>query len=185
MKIFNRMKKQKSQIKDNQEVPVKTRKLKKINGRNLVTIICAVVLVVAHIMILWAIKSSWRYYAIYPALFGSVVGIILCALAIIDIIFFVGFNHKDLFLKIVSTVLAICLMVGGTLGTVYISKANTIVGNVLDDGIGSHRKVRTMLLCGRERKHDNALVLIQGPYLIPGKLFPSFNHKTSSAQTGM
>ena len=130
------MKKLKSQTKDSQEAPVKTRKLKKINGRNLVTIICAVVLVVAHVMILWAIKASWKYYAIYPSLFGSIVGIILCVLAIIDIIFFVGFNHKDLFLKIVSTVLAVCLMVGGTLGTAYISKANTIVGNVLDDGKG-------------------------------------------------
>ena len=136
MKILNRLKNKKSQVRDNQPVVNKTRRLKKINGRTIATIVCAAVLVIAHIMILWAIISSWKYYAIYPSLFGSIVGIIICALAIIDIIFFVGFNHKDLFLKIVSTVLAVFLMIGGTVGTYYISKANTIVGNVLDDGKG-------------------------------------------------
>lgn len=106
----------------------------RINRHKVVTIGCAAFLVLAHIMILWATITSWRYYAIYPSLFGSVVAIILCLLAIIDIVFFVGFNHKDLLLKIVSTVMAILLLIGGSVGTYFISKANLIVNNVLDDG---------------------------------------------------
>lgn len=37
-------------------------------------------------------------------------------------------------LKVISCVLAVLLLIGGTVGTYYISRANTIVGNVLDDG---------------------------------------------------
>lgn len=136
MKILKRMKKTKLQTTDEQSMVLKPRKVRKISKRNVLTLVCAAVLVFAHVAVLWAIASSWRYYAIYPSLFGSIVAIIVCALAIIDIIFFVGFNHKDLFLKIVSTVLAVLLMVGGTVGSYYISKTNAIVGNVLDNGKG-------------------------------------------------
>jgi len=91
-------------------------------------------LVLAHIAILLAILWSWRYYAIYPSLFGSVVAIVVCLMIIIDIIFFIGFNHRDMLLKVVSSVLAILLLVGGMVGSYAIAKANGIVNNVLDDG---------------------------------------------------
>ena len=55
-------------------------------------------------------------------------------MVIIDIVFFVGFNHKDLALKIISTVMAVLLLVGGTVGSYALMRANTIVNNVLDDG---------------------------------------------------
>ena len=106
----------------------------KLSGQKVATIASIAVLVLAHVAILLAIIWSWRYYPIYPSLFGSAVGIIICAMIIIDIIFFVGFNHKDLFLKIVSTVMAVLLLIGGTVGSVAISKANSIVNGVLDDG---------------------------------------------------
>ena len=94
----------------------------------------SVILVLAHVAILLAILWSWRYYSIQPSLFGSIVGIILCAMIIIDIVFFVGFNHRDLALKIISTIMAVLLLIGGTFGSFALSKANTIVDNVLDDG---------------------------------------------------
>ncbi len=106
----------------------------KLSGQKVVTIIASALLVLAHIAILLAILWSWRYYSIYPSLFGSVVAIILCAMVIIDIIFFVGFNHKDVALKIISTVMAVLLLVGGTVGSVAFSRANKIVDNVLDNG---------------------------------------------------
>lgn len=55
-------------------------------------------------------------------------------MAIIDIVFFVGFNHRDIALKIISTVMAVLLLVGGTIGSYALLKANNIVNNVLDDG---------------------------------------------------
>ena len=55
-------------------------------------------------------------------------------MCIIDIVFFVGFNHKDLALKIISTVMAVLLLAGGTVGSYAFLKANNIVDNVLDDG---------------------------------------------------
>ena len=61
-------------------------------------------------------------------------GIVLCAMCIIDIIFFVGFNNKDIALKIISTVMAVLLLVGGTVGSYALLRANNIVNNVLDDG---------------------------------------------------
>lgn len=106
----------------------------KISKKKLVSYISIGLLVLAHIAIVLAIILSWRYYSIYPSLFGSVVGIIACLMIIIDIIFFVGFNHKDMVLKIVSATMALLLMIGGFFGTYYLSRANGIVDNVLDDG---------------------------------------------------
>ena len=106
----------------------------KADTQKIITIGASVVLVLAHVAILFAIIASWRYYSIYPSLFGSVVAIVLCAMIIIDIVFFVGFNNKDTALKVISSVMAILLLVGGTIGSAYIAKANSIVNNVLDNG---------------------------------------------------
>ena len=117
---------------DNQNKVIKTKK--KADTKKVLTIIAAAILVLSHIAILLIILQSWRYYGIYPSLFGSIVAIVLCFMAIIDIIFFVGFNHKDLALKVISSVLAVLLFAGGTVGVYFLNKANTIVNNVLDDG---------------------------------------------------
>ena len=106
----------------------------KVSGQKVVTIIASAILILAHVAILLAILWSWRYYSIQPSLFGSIVGMILCAMVIIDIVFFVGFNHKDLALKIISTVMAVLLLVGGTIGSYALARTNAIVDNVLDDG---------------------------------------------------
>ena len=109
-----------------------TQKKSKISKKKLFTLIAAGFLVLAHIAVILAIVLSFRYYAIYPALFGSIVAIVLCLLVIIDIIFFIGFNHKDLALKIIATVVAVFILLGGTIGTYYIARANGIVNSVLD-----------------------------------------------------
>ena len=86
----------------------------KPSREKIITIVASAILILAHIAILLAILWSWRYYSIMPTLFGSAVGIIVCSMVIIDIVFFVGFNHKDTVLKIISTVMAILLIVFGT-----------------------------------------------------------------------
>ena len=101
---------------------------------NIPLIACSVLLGLAHVAVVLAIVFSYQYYAIYPSIFGSIVGIVICLLAIVDIIFFVGFNHKDLALKIISCILAFCILAGGTVGTYAVAKVNGIVNSVLDDG---------------------------------------------------
>lgn len=106
----------------------------KLSKNKITDIIFAVVLVLTHIAILAAVILSFRYYSIYPSIFGSIVAIVLCLLIIIDIVFFVGFNHKDLAYKIISIVLASFLLIGGTVGTYFISRANGIVNGILGNG---------------------------------------------------
>lgn len=107
---------------------------KKLSKNGVINIVAMVLLVLAHIAILLVVQQSWRYYSIYPSLFGSAVAIVLCFLAIVDIVFFIGFNHKDLVLRIISAVLAIFLLIGGTVGTYYLRRVNSTVDNILDDG---------------------------------------------------
>ena len=130
------MRKQKLQKLRQQRTNIKApeKPKSKVSKQKIATIVASAILILAHVAILLAILWSWRYYSIQPSLFGSIVGIVLCAMVIIDIIFFVGFNHKDLALKIISTVMAVLLLAGGTVGSAALLKANNIVNNVLDDG---------------------------------------------------
>ncbi len=125
---------QKSQNQSQTQNSQETIKKRHISKQNVVTLIATAFLVLAHIAVILAIAFSFRYYAIYPSIFGSIVCIVICLLIIIDIIFFVGFNHKDLALKIVSCVLAVLILIGGTVGTVLLNKTNSIVDSVLDNG---------------------------------------------------
>ena len=104
----------------------------KVSKEFIFSLVSTIVLVLSHVAILLAIVLSWRYYSIYPSIFGSIVAIILCLMVIVDIIFFVGFNNKDLFLKVVSLVLSVFLFIGGTFGSYYIGKVNKTVNDVLD-----------------------------------------------------
>jgi polyisoprenyl-teichoic acid--peptidoglycan teichoic acid transferase len=125
---------QKSQNQNQTQNNQETIKKRHISKQNVTTLVATTLLVLAHIVVILAIAFSFRYYAIYPSLFGSIVCIVVCLLIIIDIIFFVGFNHKDLALKITSCVLALLILIGGTVGTVLLNKTNNIVDSVLDDG---------------------------------------------------
>lgn len=105
----------------------------KISKQKILTLAGISLLVLAHIILLVAIIMSWRYYNIYPSIFGSVVAILVCIFLIIDIIFFIGFNHSDIALKIITIVLASLLFIGGTVGVAYLHKVNSSIDNVLDD----------------------------------------------------
>ena len=134
LKIFK--KKSKSEVFIDDTPTVK----KKWTKQQIISLVALISLVVAHIVVLLAIALSFRYYSIYPSLFGSIVAIVVCMMIIVDIIFFVGFNHQDLALKIISGVLSIMLLIGGTVGTYVVAKANGIVDNVLD---GAQQKYET------------------------------------------
>ena len=118
-----------------------------LNKESVLTIVALALLVLAHVAVLLAILWSWRYYAIYPSLFGSAVAIVICLMIIIDIVFFIGFNHRDMLLKIVSSLMAVLLLIGGTVGSVAIAKANGIVNNVLDDGKDKYETYSGLFVC--------------------------------------
>ena len=122
-------------------------KINRINKKNVITMTALAFLVLAHIAILLTILWSWRYYAIYPSLFGSAVAIVICLMIIIDVMFFVGFNYQDMLLKIISSVIAILLLIGGAVGSVSIAKANGIVNNVLDDGKDKYETYSGVFVC--------------------------------------
>lgn len=103
-----------------------------VDKKQIFSILSLVILVLAHIAVLTTIALSRRYYAIYPSIFGSAVGIVICLLIIIDILFFVGLNYKDLALRIVSLVLVVLMLVGGTIGANYVNRVNKAIDNVLD-----------------------------------------------------
>jgi len=64
---------------------------------------------------------------------GGITQSILPCLEVLSLSFF-GFNHKDMLLKVVSTIMTLLLLVGGTFGAYYIAKTNGIINSVLDDG---------------------------------------------------
>ncbi len=122
-------------LKKKRQTPITTEKKRsRLTKNSILTLAALLVLVVAHITVLLILWWSWRYRAIYPTLYAGLFAILLLFMLIIDIIFFVGFNHNDLMLKIVSSVLAVFLMIGGVGGSYYLAKTNSIVNNVFDDG---------------------------------------------------
>ena len=108
--------------------------MNKTKSKNVFNIITTVILALAHIVVALAVFLSYQYYSLYPALFISAVAIVVCLLVIIDIVYFVGFNHQDMALKIVTCVLASFIFLGGSIGTYVIAKVNGVVGNILGSG---------------------------------------------------
>ena len=120
---------------------------KKLTKQQIFILVAAIILVITHIAIILAVVLSFRYYSIYPSLFGSIVAAIVCFLIVIDIIFFIGFNHQDSILKIVSIVLAVFMLAGGSIGTYFIAKANSVVNTVLDGNSSKYETYSGTFVC--------------------------------------
>ena len=142
-------------MNQNQQLNHKTKK--KLSKQQITTLIASIMLVLTHVAILLAIVLSFRYYAIYPSLFGSIVAIVVCLLIIVDIVFFIGFNHQDIALKVISCILAICLLVGGTVGTYFIARANGIVNNVLDSDNSKYETYSGTFVCFKKNNNFTSL----------------------------
>lgn len=104
---------------------------KNVDIKKVLSIVFTVILVAAHIAIVLIFIKGFRYYAIYPALFNYLTIIVLCIFIIIDIVYFIGLKHYDLLQKIISTVMAVLLIIVGVYGTVTLNKTNTLVDNVV------------------------------------------------------
>ena len=125
-----------NRVEETKEVNVVSNvaKKKKKKAIDIFAVVTASFLVLAHIAVILAVINSYQYYDIYPSIFISVVAIVVCLLIISDIVFFVGFNHKDLGLKIITIVLAVLIFVGGTVGTYLLIRVNGSLGNIINTG---------------------------------------------------
>ncbi|MBR2534247.1 MAG: LCP family protein [Erysipelotrichaceae bacterium] len=113
----------------------------KSGNRNLLSIASITLSLLSHIAVIAAIVLSFRYYAIYPSIFVSLVAIVLLLMLILDIVLFVGLNTKDKALKIVVSVLSLMIFLGGTFGSYYLAKVNGVVNNVLDGNSDKYEDV--------------------------------------------
>ena len=106
--------------------------MKKMDLSKILSFVPAVLLGLAHIVVIIAVILSYKYYAIYPSIFISIVAIIILFLLIIDIILLVGTKHKDKVLKVIAGVLATLVIIGGSVGIYYIHQVNKAVSGVVD-----------------------------------------------------
>ena len=101
----------------------KNKKMKKgMSSKQIFSIVTAVITLLANIAVAALIFMSMQYSGLDTGLFFSVFGAIVCVLIIADIIFFVGFNHRDQILKIITCVLTVILFIGGSIGSVVMIK---------------------------------------------------------------
>lgn len=106
--------------------------MKKMDLSKILSFVPAVLLGIAHIIVIVAVILSYKYYAIYPSIFISIVAIIILFLLIIDVILLVGTRHRDKVLKTIAAVLAVLVIVGGSIGIHYIHQLNVAVSGVVD-----------------------------------------------------
>ena len=109
-----------------------------MNKKKIFDIVSTVVVALAHIFLIVVIAQAYRYFAIYPSLIASIVGIVVCIVVLIDIVFFVGLRFKDFTLKVVSLVLAFFIFCGSAFGAYYVGKVNKTLGTVIDTGNNSN-----------------------------------------------
>ena len=109
-----------------------------MNKKSIFSIISTVIVALAHVALIVAIILSYRYFAIYPSLIASIVGLVVCVVLLIDIVFFVGLRYTDTAMKAVGLVLALFILIGSAFGAVYVNKVNNTIGSVIDTGNNSN-----------------------------------------------
>ena len=126
---------------------------RKINTSNIFTALSALYIVLAHVLIGVVVYLASRYFAIYPQLFGLAIALVVCVLIIIDIIFVIGFIHKDIGMKIFACVFALLLLLGSAFGYKLLSKVNNAVDGVIssegNDG-PVYETVNGTFVCSKE-----------------------------------
>lgn len=108
--------------------------------KDIFNLVSTIIVALAHVFLIMAIILAYRYFAIYPSLIASIVGIVVCVVVIVDIVFFVGLRYKDMVLKSVGLVLAVFIFLGSAFGAFYVNKVNKTLGTVIDTGNGSSGK---------------------------------------------
>ena len=107
-----------------------------------------------HILFIVAVILAFRYFAIYPSLVLSLLGILVCVITAIDIVYIVGFRQKDKIMKIISVVMAFLIFIASTVGTYYLGKVNSAVSNVIGTTVSNeanYEEVNGVFVCRSEK----------------------------------
>ena len=121
-------------------------KIKKPDLSQVVPFVPAILLGLAHIVVIIAVILSYKYYNIYPSIFISAIAIVILFLLIIDIILLVGMKHNDKGLKIIASVLAVLVLIGGSIGVYYIHQVNKAVSGVIDGNSNGSETISGMFV---------------------------------------
>ena len=109
-----------------------------MNKKSIFSIVSTVIVALSHVALIAAIVLAYRYFAIYPSLIASIVGLVVCVVVLIDIVFFVGLRYQDMVMKSIGLVLALFILIGSAFGAVYVNKVNNTIGSVIDTGNNSN-----------------------------------------------
>ncbi|MGM9958588.1 MAG: LCP family protein [Erysipelotrichaceae bacterium] len=109
-----------------------------MNKKKVFDVISTVIVALAHVLLILAIILAYRYFAIYPSLIASIVGIVVCIVVLVDIVFFVGLRYRDMAMKVIGLILAFFIMLGSAFGAFYVNKVNSTIGTVIDTGNNSN-----------------------------------------------
>ena len=120
--------------------------MKKMNLSKILSFVPAVLLGLAHIIVIVAVAMSYKYYAIYPSIFISIIAIIILVLMIIDVLLLIGTRHRDKALKIIASVLSVLILIGGSVGVYYIGRLNKAVSGVIDGNSDGSETVAGMFV---------------------------------------
>ncbi len=101
-------------------------------GKQIFSIATAVLTLVANILVIVVMFMANKYSGIETKAIYSVFAMAVCALVILDIVFFVGYNYRDQVLKIVTCAIALVLTIGGGVGTYYISRVDRAINNIVN-----------------------------------------------------
>ena len=130
--------------------------MNKINKKEVLSLISAILLVLAHVAIILLSTYVFRYYNMYPKVFTYIFIIIICLFIIIDIVFFIGLKHQDLIQKAIVCVISIMLLVGGCYGTYIMSETNKLVNNVVQVGDDDrYETISGVFVSYKNEKFDN------------------------------
>ena len=108
-----------------------------LDKKDIFNIVSTAVVALSHVFLIATIVMAYRYFAIYPSLIASIVGIVVCIVVLVDIVFFMGLRFSDKPLKIVSLVLASFIFIGSAFGTYYVGRMNKTIGSVIETGNSS------------------------------------------------
>ncbi|MBR0462279.1 MAG: LCP family protein [Erysipelotrichaceae bacterium] len=102
-------------------------------GKKAFSIITLIMTVLAHAGIIALVIVSYQYFGLELGTALGLVGLVLCLLIIVDILFLVGYRFKDHKIKIVNFILALLLFISSAFGFYYVSKINSNMNNIIDN----------------------------------------------------
>lgn len=116
--------------------------IKKTSSNKLLKYVVMGFAVATHLAIIALLLLSYKYYDLQLLTFIPIVIIVVCLLAIIDILFYFGIKFKNDVAKYITIGLSVLLLIVGLLGSYYVGRINKTVNTVIEnDGTEQYETV--------------------------------------------